>query len=121
MKEGLGWLVMTSLLFFSCHKKEETDNNVEAEILFENSIELIKDYTYQIKNASDSAQIDSLSKTLEKKITEINFSVPPQTDLKLSEEENDSIFKLMKIMKTEQENKLKSFALNPMDSLDNNP
>ena len=86
--------------FLSCTNKEKDTKNEDANLLFDKSVELIKDFSQKLSNASDSVQIDSLISTFEKKITELNFSFPPNTDLKLSEQENDSLYKLLRDFET---------------------
>lgn len=67
--------------------------------------------------ASDSSQIDSLSKIYEKKITEINFSLPSQIDYKLTEEENDSIFKMIEYMIKIKKERLETFKTVTYDTI----
>ena len=45
--------------------------------------------------ANDTATVDSLAMAYDKKLTEVNFSVPFLTDVKLTEQENDSLKKLI--------------------------
>ena len=111
-------LVSLVLLGLSCSTNKESDNNEEARLLFHRSAQLIKETTHNMKIAADSASIDSLSRLYEKKITEINFSFAPETDFKLTEQENDSLFKLIGSMKTVKYNKLKEFSIILGDSLD---
>lgn len=106
-----------ALLISSCQKKQEPTGNEEARLLFNKSVELIIKVNQEISQAKDTITVDSILKCYEKLIAEINFSFPPQTDYKLTEQENDSIFKLMKAMKRLQKEKLESFADNPVDSL----
>lgn len=95
----------------SCEKREDKIVNEDARRLFNESAQMIADITTKVQNATDSSGIDSLNRIFEKRITEINFSVPSETDLKLTEEENDSIFKLMKELKKQMSEKLISFSV----------
>lgn len=92
--------------FISCQKKEDVRRTDEASVLFEKSAELIISYTQKINTAPDSAAVDSLYKTYEKHITDINFSVPPQTDLYLSEQENDSLYTLLQNLNASKSTRL---------------
>ena len=107
-------IVMTCFIMLAflsaCKKKEDITQYDEARYLFDESTKLIQTVTADIAVATDSISIDSLSKVFEKKIVEINFSYPPQTDLKLTEQENDSIYKLMQTMLALKEEKLSSFS-----------
>ena len=111
MRNLNAFIFVTLLIFSSCKEKEDTNHSDEARELFSLSAELIQSISREIAVASDSSSVDSLSKVFEKKITDINFMVPPQTDLKLTEQENDSLFKLMKLMKTISQEKLSSLAV----------
>ena len=107
------------LVFFltSCEKKESNDNSEEARQLFSESADLILDITSKINSASDSTTIDSLSRLYEKRITDINFSYPAETDLKLTEQENDSLFKLIVSMKNVKSDKLQKLSISRLDTL----
>ena len=109
---------LTLFLFLgSCRKQEEHKGDAEARELFKQSAEFIVDITNQMKETKDSVSIDSLSAVFEKKITEINFAFPPQTDFKLTQQENDSIYKLQENLRRIKEEKLKEFSQIPLDTL----
>lgn len=94
------------VLFLSCSGKEEGGRGENVSILFEQSVRELLETTARIKNAKDTFEIDSISKSFEKRFTDINFSVPPETDFKLTEEENDSIFFLLKKMNETKKERL---------------
>lgn len=103
----------------SCKNKDSKDLNKtdDARMLFQKSTELIIDFTTKLKNAQDSAQIDSLIKTFDKTLTDLNFSFPPNTDLQLTEQENDSLFHLLSIYKSERDLKLNPVKISEPDSV----
>ena len=109
--------ILFLLLSVSCVKKEKEEGGEEARHLFEKSVDLIKNITSGISESADSSSIDSLKLLFEKKIVEINFSVPPETDRKLTEEENDSLFDLMMKMKNQTNKKLESLSRETNDSI----
>ena len=109
--------ILALLLSPACVNKEGNSNEEEARFLFNESAELIIDITKKFNLASDSLSIDSINKIYEKRITEINFSFPSETDLKLTEQENDSLFKLIERMQFEKSEKLRIFAIVNTDSL----
>ena len=109
--------ILALLLSPACVNKEGNSNEEEARFLFNESAELIIDITKKFNLASDSLSIDSINKIYEKSITEINFSVPSETDLKLTEQENDSLFKLISLMKETKCNKLLQLSFNNSDSI----
>ena len=102
------------LIFISCtHKKEKTTDE-PARRLFDKSAVLSVDFIKQIQFAKDSVEVDSIIERFEKKLTEINFSFPPETDYNLTEEENDSLFRLFQEINRVKEEKLKSLNLIPL-------
>lgn len=115
VKSLLIWSLV-SFMLFSCIKKEDNDTSDEARDLFSLSADLIIDITDMIKTAGDSIQVDSLSQLFEKRITEINFAFPPETDMKLTEQENDSIFKLIESLRSVKKDKLISLSVQIPDS-----
>lgn len=105
------WLVfvLSSIICISCEKKKDNETFEESRNLFNQSEEVINSFIFQISQASDSLTIDSLSQACEKRIVDINFSFPPQTDLKLTEQENDSLFRLMTELISVKDIKLRNF------------
>ena len=102
------------ILFFSllgitfsttaCSHKKDTIDNEEAGYLYNSSLTLISELTSEISRANDSLSVDSLFNLFEKRLTNLNFTVAPETDLKLTEQENDSIFILInKLIETKRE------------------
>ena len=94
----------------SCKQQEETTYGEYEEKLFTESASLIQEFIGEFREAVDSLEIDSLNEAFDKRIVEINFSVPPETDLKLTEQDNDSLFNLLKIMRKERDSRLKELA-----------
>ena len=85
-----------SLLPFSSCGNVKTDNGeAMADQLFEKSANVIKGYTDSLANVADSATLRRLKDGLNEKMSKINFQFPADTDLKLSEEENDSLIRLI--------------------------
>lgn len=110
-------IVLSLFSLFSCHKTEQMDNNQESRELFLQSEMLIKTTIMEIYESKDSLEVDSLSNAFEKKITDINFVYAPGTDLKLTEEENDSLFKLLERMTHVKSKKLLDLSLSTQDTL----
>ena len=94
----------------SCMENKKKEDNQEARNLFNESSQLIIKSKNNILNAQDSAAIDSIIDNFDKLITDINFRYPALTDLKLTEQENDSILKLMSELKTIKEKKLEELS-----------
>ena len=115
MKPG-SILILILLLFCACENKTVSPADVEARILYEQTTETIRSFIMQLHTASNPLEIDSLQKLFEKRITEINFSFPPETDLKLTEQENDSIYHLL-----QQFSQLKAIKLSSLDTIASAP
>jgi len=84
------------IIFSGCVKKEESHDHDVAKQLFEKSVRMISVYIDSVNNASDSAALKSIVKNFNVKITRLNFEFPPETDLELNEDENDSLIRMHK-------------------------
>lgn len=105
------------MLISSCAQKKDINDDIEARNLFRNSASNIIEFTEKIWNATDSTSVDSISSLFEKKMIEINFSFPPQTDLKITEQENDSLFYLLQKFTQIKKEKLQELSKTPTDSI----
>ena len=101
----------------SCGNKKESRRSGDADVLFTQSVNLLNQITQQLTFAKDSLSVDSLSDLFEKKIVEINFSVSPETDLNLTEQENDSLSKLYRKYLSIKSTKLIEFSITYNDSV----
>ena len=111
---------MIILLPFSlccCKEKNDENSNIAADKLFEKSLLLLTAYTDSLKTAKDSAHVESLARAFESKINAVNFEFPPDTDLKLSQEENDSLIKMTDRLVDARISRLKWFATPSQDSV----
>lgn len=93
--DRLVFIIMGVLFLVACQNNKENMSNTDARDLFNESTLLIIDYIDKLEAASDSVKVDSISEAFEKSITDLNFNYPPNTDLKINEQENDSLFKLL--------------------------
>lgn len=106
-------LIMAFLsLTLSCKRVDSKNSDNVHQILFSQSAEIIINYTAEMNNAMDSMAVDSLMNELDHKLTDINFEFPPLTDLKLTEQENDSLIKLTTALKKAEMKRLR--ALNAL-------
>lgn len=87
-------VVITTLA--SCRREENKSLADTSELLFQKSEQLIRVYIDSIKNAKDSLALYSIIKNFDGKITNLNYEFPPDADLAMSEEENDSLITLYK-------------------------
>lgn len=67
----------------------------EATDMFERICRLTEEYTDKLESAPDSADWAALCSEFEEKLDKVNFSYPPDTDLLMTEGQNDTIFTLM--------------------------
>lgn len=105
--------LLLSLFLGACSEKLEDKSEVEARQLFSDSAETIISFSKKIESSSDSMSVDSLSEVFEKRITELNFKYAPEIDYKLTEQENDSLYKLMVNFKDLTKRKLEELAEKP--------
>lgn len=117
MRKRNVFLILLSFCLLSCSKKDISENDVAAHDLFAHSSSMIIDFTNQLKNSSDSAMVDSINELFERKIVEINFVYPANTDLKLTEQENDSLFYLLQNYRKLKEEKYILFSIHEPDSI----
>lgn len=103
-------LTLVFLSLVSCGKKEKNEEEAPARSLFKESTQLISVTTKKIQQAKDSTAIDSLIDLFEKNLTDLNFKYPPETDMELTEQENDSIIKLVEKMQTVTKGRLKNLS-----------
>lgn len=95
-KSRLYFLFFGLLLLMSCNTNEKKVVADSSELLFQKSVDLINLYLDSIQAAKDSLQYEIIVRNFNWKITSLNYDFPPDTDLLLSEEENDSLIKLYK-------------------------
>lgn len=81
---------------FSCKENKNTLNHDHARELFIKSMYLAEKCIDSIENAADSATIIRILDNFNTQLTAVNYQFPPDTDLELSEEENDSLIRLFK-------------------------
>lgn len=105
------------LILSGCGKKPDKNSHIHAAQLFEKSIVLLRAYTDSLSVAKDSAHVEFLARAYESKINAVNFEFPPETDLRLTQEENDSLIKLTDRLVAARRDRLKYFASPHNDSI----
>lgn len=95
----LAELIILSLIWglisISCRGEQEANDNTDINTLFKGTCKLTTVYIDSIKTAKDSAELESLMERYDVRVTELNFRVAADTDLRLSEGQNDTIIQLM--------------------------
>lgn len=78
----------------ACSHHSNTDATDAADMLFRKSQSLVSSYIDSMSHAGDSASFHNLVRNFDNKMTALNYEFPPDTDLALSEEQNDILIKL---------------------------
>lgn len=81
-------------LAVSCHHKEASQLEIEADQLYHKSVEITKLYTDSLQKAKDSTSVIRLSQGLEEKITKLNYDYRPEAYLEISQGQNDTLTNL---------------------------
>ena len=81
-------------LLGGCSKKQTEGKRVDAVRLFSESARLIRLYIDSLSSATDSATLLDLDARFSNRLTDLNFQFPSETDLDISEGENDTLTNL---------------------------
>lgn len=81
--------------FWGCKPEKNIKDRSEATEMFGKMCKLTKEYTERLTDAPDSAAWALLCSEYEEKLDKISFGYPPDTDLLLTEGQNDTIHSLM--------------------------
>lgn len=84
-----------------CDKKTERKTRGEEDRLYSESVALIKRYTDSLAATTDSTQIHNLMTHFQDRLDKINNGVSPETDMLMSEGQNDTLAELVaKLLET---------------------
>lgn len=83
------------LFVAGCRQETASEDRSNAEEMYRRICELTKEYTVRLEYAPDSADWAQLCSEFEEKLDKVSFSYPPDTDLLLTEGQNDTIHALM--------------------------
>ncbi len=88
----------------ACGQISTRSTSGEEDRLYSESTQLIKRYTDSLANTYDSTTIHNLMVHFQDRLDKINNGVPPETDLRLSEGQNDTLAMLIeKLLRTRDE------------------
>lgn len=108
--------LVSAIIFISCISDREDEGRQRARALFEDSRDTIMNFRDSVSYAADSVRLHILSEEFSDAITKVNYKYAPDTDLLLTEEENDSLIKLMSALTSEIAGR-KAYFVNLPDSL----
>lgn len=77
-----------------CSGNNTADHHNPALELYEATKMLLSKYTDSVRQASDSSEVYRLTKTYEETVTKLNSSTLPDTDLDLTQDQNDTIYRM---------------------------
>lgn len=85
------FFLFSSGCLISCSKRDKPVQTDESDILYEGLITLVKEYSDILEQASDSASASEAFTRFNILLDSVNFAVAPDTDLLLTEAENDTL------------------------------
>ena len=97
MKKNLSIVIlaMAAICMAGCSQEHKKKDRSQADEMYKRICRLTQDYTDRLENAPDSADWASVCSEFEDKLDKITFSYPPDTDLLMTEGQNDTIHMLM--------------------------
>ena len=79
----------------ACKEEKKSRDRTDADDLFKRICKLTKEYTDKLNDVPDSSLWVATCSEFEEKLEKISFSYPPDTDLLLTEGQNDTIHALL--------------------------
>lgn len=105
--------IVRSILLFvfvitvvGCKQENREKDRSAADEMFSRIIRLTSNYTSKLAEISDSAEWAKLCNEFEDSLDRINFSYPPDTDLLLTEGQNDTIHSMLQMFIKDRDNKI---------------
>ena len=89
-----------------CRQEKKNKDRTQASEMFGRICRLTKDYIGRLESAEDSVSWASACIEFEDKLNKISFSYPPDTDLLLTEGQNDTIYSLMQEYVSKREKRI---------------
>ncbi|MDE6650686.1 MAG: hypothetical protein K2K45_12230 [Muribaculaceae bacterium] len=88
------WLIAAAVLA-GCTSEKQMKDRSDADDMFRRISALVENYTDKVSAAGDSAAWVQACVEFEDSLDRISFSYPPDTDMLLTEGQNDTVFALM--------------------------
>lgn len=100
-----------------CKQENHDKDRSAADEMFRRITRLTSNYTSKLAEISDSAEWAKLCNEFEDSLDRINFSYPPDTDLLLTEGQNDTIHTMLQLFIKDRDNKIQEI-LHPVVLVD---
>lgn len=97
-------------LLMACGSKAGEEKPDDSDMLYKETLRLITLYTDSIGAATDSVGAEEAFAGFSAQIDSLNMAVEPNTDLLLTEGENDTIYRRITALRTLYDNKLAEFG-----------
>ena len=88
-------IAAVSVFGSACGREKGVDDRTQAEEMYARICELTRAYTEKLHTAPDTTDWAALCGEYEEKLDKISLSYPPDTDILLTEGQNDTIYSLM--------------------------
>lgn len=109
---------VTIFALASCGNKETEVGQKDTSVLFTETLRLSESYKREMARANDTLCLDSLIQELGMKLDSLNFAIEADTDLALTEGENDTISVTLLTMREFYEKRKRELTQMPKDSID---
>lgn len=111
-------ICLAALFLSSGCKREQVDSKrIDAANLYSKSVTLIHSYIDSLERSNDSVEVMRIAEKFDSRFTALNYEFPPDTDLKMTEESNDSIKKLLLLLVETRKKKLRNLAGLDLDTI----
>ena len=87
--------ILAAVMLAGCSQEKQKKDRSDADDMFRSISALVENYTGKVASAPDSASWAQVCIEFEDSLDRISFSYPPDTDMLLTEGQNDTVFALM--------------------------
>ena len=109
------FLLLTLFTLASCRHEEDNSGKEETNKLYEGTLQLIRTYNDSLSYASDTLSVSTLFHNFNKSLEKLNFDVRPDTDLTLTEGQNDTLYMKICELRNLYDQKMKEAARTPVE------
>lgn len=109
LKHSLPVQALVAFSLLSCNRPKEMTRPDDTDTLYKESVALAREFTDSIRTAPDSVAALRAFASFGTRLDSLNYALAPDTDLLLTEGENDTLFMEITAVRTELEQRLKYF------------